>query len=101
MITDRRQKDFLLIMPDRPIPKKSKTPNKFDLMMAKDQEKIAQLTDNKNFNMILLNLASHVNFSDLPLILNPTFSKALRLFGGTDGRQTLAETSTMAINFLR
>lgn len=97
---NRRPKDFLLILSDRPIPKKSKTPNKFDLMMAKDQEKIAQLADNKNFNAILLNTASHVNFSDLPLIIKPAFSKILRLFGGTDGRKTLAETSTMAINFL-
>jgi dienelactone hydrolase len=97
---DHREKDFLLILPDRPIPKKSKPSNKFALMMAKDREKISQLADNKNFNVILLNAASHVNFSDLPLILKPAFSKSFRLFGGTDGRETLTKTSTMAINFL-
>jgi dienelactone hydrolase len=97
---NRRPKDFLLILSDRPIPKKSKPPNKFDLMMAKDQEKIAKLADNKNFNTILISAASHVNFSDLPLLLKPVFSKVLRLFSGTDGRETLAKTSTMAIDFL-
>jgi dienelactone hydrolase len=97
---DHREKDFLLILPDRPIPKKSKPLNKFALMMEKDREKISQLADNKNFNVILLNGASHVNFSDLPLIVKPAFSKTFRLFGGTDGRETLVETSTMAINFL-
>jgi dienelactone hydrolase len=93
-------KDFLLILPDRPIPEKSKSLSKFDLMMAKDRAKIVKLADHKNFNVILLNSASHINFSDLPLVLNPMFSKAFRLFGGTDGRETLAETSTIAINFL-
>jgi dienelactone hydrolase len=106
---ERSEKDFLLVIPDRstpsenldrPITKKSKTPSQFALMMAKDRAKIIQLADNPYFHANLLKSASHINFSDLPLILNPIFSKAFGLFGGTDGRETLAKTTTIAIDFL-
>jgi dienelactone hydrolase len=98
---DRLEKDFLLIIPDRDRHDRQKIQpqNKFDILMAKDLIRIDRLSNNKNFTALLLPSASHVSFSDLPLIINPVFSKAIGWFGGTDGRELLARTSTLAIDF--
>ena len=95
------EKDFLLILPDRnkKITKAIKSQSKYDLMMAKDKERIEKLSGNTNFNVLLLQSASHVSFSDMPLIINPVFSRTISLFGGTDGRELLSRTSMMMIDF--
>jgi cephalosporin-C deacetylase-like acetyl esterase len=95
------EKDFSLILPNRnkTTPKEIKYQSKYDLMMAKDKEKIEQLFGNTNFNALLLESASHVSFSDIPLIINPAFSRMIGLFGGTDGRDLLSRTSMIMIDF--
>jgi hypothetical protein len=95
------EKDFFLILPDRNknAPKEIKFQSKYDLMMAKDKERIEKLSGNTNFNVLLLQSASHVSFSDIPLIINPAFSRTIGLFGGTDGRELLSRTSMIMIDF--
>jgi hypothetical protein len=95
------EKDFLLILPDRNknAPKEIKLQSKYDLMMVKDKKRIEELSGNTNFNALLLQSASHVSFSDIPLIINPVFSRAIGLFGGTDGRELLSRTSTIMTDF--
>jgi hypothetical protein len=98
---DCMEKDFLLILPnrDKNAPKEIKSESKYDLMMAKDKTRIEQLSGNANFHALLLQSASHVSFSDAPLIINPAFSRMIGLFSGTDGRELLSRTSTIMIDF--
>jgi dienelactone hydrolase len=95
------EKDFLLILPDRKknFTKAIKFQSKYDLMMTKDKERIEKLSGNTNFNVLLLQSASHASFSDIPLIIKPVFSRTIGLFGGTDGRELLSRTSMIMINF--
>jgi Platelet-activating factor acetylhydrolase, isoform II len=95
------EKDFFLILSNRNknATKAIKSQSKYDLMMAKDKERIEKLSGNTNFNVLLLQSASHVSFSDIPLIINPAFSRIIGLFGGTDGRELLSRTSTMMTDF--
>jgi Platelet-activating factor acetylhydrolase, isoform II len=95
------EKDFFLILSNRTknAPKEIKSQSKYDLMMAKDKERMEKLSGNTNFNVLLLQLASHVSFSDIPLIINPAFSRTIGLFGGTDGREVLSRTSMIMIDF--
>jgi hypothetical protein len=42
---------------------------------------------------------NHLNFMDLPLILNPAFSRRIRLFGEVDELDLLLKTSATMIDF--
>jgi dienelactone hydrolase len=96
-------KEFLLILSNRDKYKyasqENKPQNSFDVVMAKDKIRIDQFASHANAHKHLLHLASHFNFVDLPLILNPIFSKRIGLFGEEDGLDLLLKTSATMIAF--
>ncbi|BAZ46043.1 hypothetical protein NIES4102_30710 [Chondrocystis sp. NIES-4102] len=95
------EKEFLLMLSDRDkyTLQRNKPQSIFDVIMAKDKIRIEQFACNKNVHKHLLPWANHFNFLDLPLILNPAFSKLLGLFGQTDGLDLLSKTSATMIDF--
>jgi dienelactone hydrolase len=94
-------KEFLLILStrDKYAPQGNKPPNIFDVLMAKDKIRIDLFARHANIHKHLLHSASHFNFMDLPLILNPVFSKRIGLFGEADGLDLLLKTSATIIDF--
>jgi alpha-beta hydrolase superfamily lysophospholipase len=95
------RKEFLLMLSNRDkyTFQGGKSQNSFDVVMAKDKTRIEQFTRHSNVRKHLLDSASHFNFWDLPLILNPLFSKRIGLFGETDGLDLLLNTSATMIGF--
>ncbi len=88
-------KEFLLIQPDR---HKSRT-DEFGLLMAKDSLRITELADSPNFHHLLFPAVTHLSFLDLPLVLNPIFSKKMSLFGKADGLDLLQRTARVTMDF--
>jgi dienelactone hydrolase len=99
---DGMEKEFLLILSNRDqyALQSSKSQTSFDVVMAKDKTRIDRFLDHANARKHLLRSASHLSFTDLPLILNPMLSKRLGLFGEGDGLDLLSRTSAMMIDFL-
>ncbi len=95
------EKEFLLMLSNRDkyAPQGNKPPNSFDVVMAKDKIRIDQFARHANVRKHLLQSANHLNFMDLPLILNPVFSKHISLFGEVDGLDLLLKTSVTMIDF--
>lgn len=95
------EKEFLLILSNRDkyASQGDKTPNIFDVLMAKDKIRIAQFTRHDNVYKHLLDSANHWNFMDLPLIINSLFSKRFDWFGEEDGFDLLSKTSSTIIDF--
>ena len=95
------EKEFLLILSNRDkyAPQGNKTPNIFDLLMAKDQTRVAQFSDQKNVHKYLLNSANHWSFMDLSLIITPLLSERLGWFGEIKGLDLMSETSETIIDF--
>jgi dienelactone hydrolase len=95
------RKEFLLMLSDRDkyAPQKNKPQNIFDVLMAKDKIRIDRFVGHTNAHKQVLHSAKHISFMDLPLILNPIFSKRIGLFGEADGLDLLLKTSVTAIAF--
>ena len=68
--------------------------------MAKDKTRIDRFVDRANVHKHLLHSANHLNFTDLPLILNSVFSKRFGLFGEGDGLDLSLKISAIMIDFL-
>ena len=98
---DGMEKAFLLILSNRDkyALQSSKSQSSFDVVMAKDKTRIDRFVDHANACKHLLHSASHLSFTDLPLILNPVLSKRSGLFGEGDGLDLLSRTSAMMIDF--
>ena len=94
-------REFLLIQPDRRQSKSNdkKSQNEFSLLMAKDNLRITELASSSNFHHLLFPSVTHMNFMDFPLVINPTFSKTMSLFGKADGLDLLLETARVTMNF--
>jgi dienelactone hydrolase len=95
------EKEFLLILSNRDkyAPQVNKQPSSFDVVMAKDKTRIDQFSCHINVHVNSLDSANHLNFMDLPLILNPAFSKRIGLFGEVDRLDLLLKTSATMIGF--
>jgi dienelactone hydrolase len=94
-------KEFLLIQPERhkSRAKDKKSQDEFSLLMAKDSVRITELAGNPNFHHLLFPAVTHMSFLDLPLVINPIFSKTMGLFGKADGLDLLLKTSTVTMDF--
>ncbi len=96
-------KEFLLMLSNRDKYKYAyqgnRSRNSFDVVMSKDKIRIDQFVCHANVREHLVHSASHFNFMDLPLILNPVFSKHIGLFGEADGLDLLLKTSATIIDF--
>jgi dienelactone hydrolase len=94
-------KEFLLIQPDRrkSRAKDKKSQDEFSLMMAKDSVRITELADSPNFHHLLFPSVTHGSFFDLPLIINPIFSKTMSLFGKADPLDLLLKTARVSMDF--
>jgi dienelactone hydrolase len=94
-------KEFLLIQPDRrnARSKDKKSQNEFSLLMAKDSIRITELAGSSNFHHLLFPAVTHMSFMDLPLVINPTFSKTISLFGKADGLDLLLKTARVTMDF--
>jgi Platelet-activating factor acetylhydrolase, isoform II len=100
--TNYLHKELLLINADRDRYPKNKTlRSKYecDLAFAKDKVRIEHLSKKSNLKQLVFQLTDHLNFCDLPLIVRPTFGKAIGFIGDRDGRKLLTETAAIAINF--
>ena len=95
------EKEFLLILSNRDkyALQSSQSRNSFDVVMAKDKTRIDRFVDHANARKYLLHSASHLSFTDLPLILNPVLSKRSGLFGEGNSLDLLSKTSAMMIDF--
>ncbi len=91
------QNEYFLILSNRVTIGKSKSTH--DLMVEKDELRIQQLSNHKNFTHILFQSATHWSFIDLPLIINPKIRKLFGLFGQADPLSLLQQTSVKMINF--
>ncbi len=94
-------KEFLLIQPDRHQSKlkQKRSQTEYDVLMAKDNLRIAQLSGSPNFHHFLLPSVTHISFTDLPLVINPRLSKSISLFGKADGLDLLLQTSKITMDF--
>jgi dienelactone hydrolase len=94
-------KEFLLILSNRDkyAAQRNKSQSSFDIVMAKDKIRIDRFAGHSNVHKHLLYSAGHLNFMDLPLILNPIFNKHIGLFGEADGLDLLLKTSATMIDF--
>jgi dienelactone hydrolase len=94
-------KEFLLIQPERHKSgsKAKKSQDEYSVMMAKDSVRITELADSPNFHHLLFPSVTHVSFMDLPLVINPTFSKMISLFGKADGLDLLQRTARVTMDF--
>jgi dienelactone hydrolase len=95
------EKEFLLMLSNRDkyALQGYKSQNSFDVVMAKDKTRIEQFARHANVYKHFLHSANHFNFMDLPLILNPVFSKRIGLFGEADRLDLLLNTSATMIDF--
>jgi dienelactone hydrolase len=96
-----QDKEFLLIQPDRrkSRAKDKKSQDEFSLLMAKDDVRITELAGSPNFHHLLFPAVTHMSFMDLPLVINPTFSKMISLFGKADGLDLLQRTARVTMDF--
>jgi dienelactone hydrolase len=96
-----QDKEFLLIQPDRhqSRAKNKKSQDGFSRMMAKDSVRITELAGSPNFHHLLFPSATHGSFFDLPLIVNPIFSKTMSLFGKADPLDLLLKTASVTMDF--
>ncbi|MEM8673225.1 MAG: hypothetical protein AAGF83_05060 [Cyanobacteria bacterium P01_G01_bin.67] len=96
-----KEQEFLLILSNRDkfTLQSNKSQNIFDVVMAKDRTRIDRFVDHANVHKHLLHSANHLNFMDLPLILNSVFSKRFGLFGDGDRLDILLKTSAIMIDF--
>jgi dienelactone hydrolase len=94
-------KEFLLMLSNRDkyAFQGGKQQNSFDVVMAIDKTRIDQFARHANVRKYVLHSASHFNFMDLPLILNPLVSKRIGLFGEADRLDLLLKTSATMIDF--
>jgi len=100
--TNYLHKELLLINADRDRYPKNKTlRSKYecDLAFAKDKVRIEHLSKKSNLKQLVFQFTDHLNFWDLPLIVRPTFGKAIGFIGDRDGRKLLTETAAIAIEF--
>ncbi len=93
-------KEFLLIQPERhkSRAKDKKSQDGFSLLMAKDSVRITELAGSSNFHHLLFPSVTHMSFLDLPLIINPIFSKTMSLFGKADALDLLLKTARVTMN---
>ena len=95
-------KELLLIQSDRDrYPKNKALRSKYgcDLSFAKDKERIEQFYVKAKLKQIVMQSSGHLNFCDIPLIINPAFGKAIGFTGDVDGCKLLKETAAIAIEF--
>jgi dienelactone hydrolase len=99
--TDYTGKKLLLIYSDRDRyrPKNKADRLQFDTIVDGDKLRIEKLSAKANLQKLTFDLANHLNFSDISLIIQPSFAKVIGLIGKTDGLQLLLKTSTAIIDF--
>ena len=98
---DCLDKGFLLIQPERRKSRSNdkKSQDEFSILMAKDSVRITELADSPNFHHLLFPSVTHMSFLDLPLVINPIFSKTISLFGKADGLDLLLKIARVTIDF--
>jgi hypothetical protein len=94
-------KEFLLMLSNREkyTIDAGESQSVYNSMMAKDRTRIQQLAGNANLQVLTQEFASHFSFFDLPLMINPLFSKKFGSDGEKDPRGLLSKTSAIAIDF--
>jgi cephalosporin-C deacetylase-like acetyl esterase len=101
--TNYDHKELLLIQADRDRyrPKNKKTRARYDLFAAKDQVRIEKLAAQANLQQLMIPYTKHFDFSDLPVLLLPTFSRTLGLSGAADGLELSQTTARTMIDFFQ
>jgi dienelactone hydrolase len=99
--TNYDYRELLLINADRDKyrPKNKKTRARYDLFAAKDRVRIEKLAAKANLQQLVIPSTKHFDFSDLPILLRPAFSRTLGLSGEADGLELLQTTSTIMLDF--
>ncbi len=96
-----KNKKLLLINSERKkYPKDQSMRRWMNLLYAGDEIRIEQLSTTANLQRIVVPLAGHFNFSDLPFLITiPALVRSIGLMGDGDGRKLLKETATISIEF--
>ncbi len=99
--TNYDHKELLLIKADRDKyrPKNKKTRARYDLFAAKDRVRIEKLAVKASLQQLVIPSTRHLDFSDLPILLRPAFSRTLGLSGEADGLELSRKTSTIMVDF--
>jgi dienelactone hydrolase len=101
--TNYDHKELLLIQADRDRyrPKNKKTRARYDLFAAKDRVRIEKLAAQANLQQLMIPYTKHFDFSDLSILLRPTFSRTLGLAGEADGLELSQTTAKAMIDFFQ
>ena len=99
--TNYTGKRLLLIHADRDRyrPKNKTAQTQFDTILSGDKLQIQNLSDKADLQMLVFDRSNHVNFTDIPIIIQPRLAKAMGLIGEIDGLELLLETSRVIIKF--
>jgi dienelactone hydrolase len=99
--TSYDQKELLLIKADRDKYrfKNKKTRARYDLFAAKNRVRIEKLATKATLQQLTVPSTKHFDFSDLSILLRPTFSRTIGLAGAADGLELSKTTSTIMLGF--
>jgi dienelactone hydrolase len=92
-------KELYLINADRQKYPETKSSDGHDRLFAQDKLRVDRLAAKANLQQISFELAHHMNFTDLSLIISPAFGGKMVFGGEIDGLKLLTETSAIAIDF--
>jgi dienelactone hydrolase len=95
--TNYDRKELLLIHADRDKyrPKNKIMRSQYD----RDQVRIEKLSARADLKQLVIPSTKHFDFSDLSILLRPTFGRFLGLMGEADGLELSRKTSTVMIDF--
>jgi Platelet-activating factor acetylhydrolase, isoform II len=96
--TNYESKKLLLIQADRH--KLSENNKKIKSLLDRDEVQIEKLSTRASLQKRSLRLSNHLDFTDLPLIINLAFAKAIGLTSEVGGLKFLKETAAVVIDFL-
>jgi dienelactone hydrolase len=97
--TNYESKQLYLITADRQKYPESKSSDGHDELFARDKLRIDRLATEANLQQISCELAHHMNFTDISLIISPAFGGKMVFGGEIDGLKLLTETAEIAIEF--
>lgn len=97
--TNYEGKELYLINADRQKYPESKSSDGHDELFAKDELRVEHLAAKAKLQQISFELAHHMNFTDLSLIISPAFGGKMVFGGEIDGLKLLTQTSAIAIEF--
>ena len=99
MLCPRYQKALRKTFQTASKPKDKRKLLQYEPIIAIDKLYMNKLGAKANLQQQIIELTTHYNFTDLPILINPAIGRKLGLLGQADGLKILAETSKLMIDF--